>query len=339
MTNTTNTHRADYYAPASHAHALTYAALAHTHANQVGSAQHQIPITGATPFTPVWTTIAEQRLVGRITGGNVGELTSAQVHTLLGLGTMATATATDYLAKAIVDVKGDLLIASAADTVARYALAVPAANVRNLLSVDNGEDTPTWKPIFNAVNPATLTVSAAAASGTALAAAHRDHVHPITSSSNPGTAAAILATDAAGFITVAGADITSYGSGLRVRGGVASFDVGTAHDAYPLAANCYIGGTPSNWRYRASDYAALMASLSGDFEFYTAASGTAGDLISLSLVMTILNGGAIEMPEITAPAAGAANTVRIYAEDDGAGKTRLMAKFSSGAAQQLAIQP
>ncbi len=45
------------------------------------------------------------------------------------------------------------------------------------------------------------------------------------------------------------------------------------------------------------------------------------------------------MVEITAPAAGAANSVRIYAEDNGAGKTRLMAKFSSGAAQQIAIQP
>ncbi|MFZ3014874.1 MAG: hypothetical protein WA045_14320 [Nitrospira sp.] len=46
-----------------------------------------------------------------------------------------------------------------------------------------------------------------------------------------------------------------------------------------------------------------------------------------------------EWAEMTAPAAPAANKVRIYAEDDGAGKTRLMALFSSGAAQQLAIQP
>jgi hypothetical protein len=46
-----------------------------------------------------------------------------------------------------------------------------------------------------------------------------------------------------------------------------------------------------------------------------------------------------EMSEITAPAAPAANGVRIYAEDNGAGKTRLMALFSSGAAQQIAIQP
>lgn len=46
-----------------------------------------------------------------------------------------------------------------------------------------------------------------------------------------------------------------------------------------------------------------------------------------------------EMTEQTAPAAGAANTVRIYAEDNGAGKTRLMALFATGAAQQLAVEP
>ena len=48
---------------------------------------------------------------------------------------------------------------------------------------------------------------------------------------------------------------------------------------------------------------------------------------------------ALKFDEMTAPAAPAANGVFIYAEDNGAGKTRLMAKFSSGAAQQIAIQP
>lgn len=46
-----------------------------------------------------------------------------------------------------------------------------------------------------------------------------------------------------------------------------------------------------------------------------------------------------QFTEMTAPAAGAANTVRIYAEDNGAGKTRLMALFNTGAAQQIAIEP
>ena len=47
----------------------------------------------------------------------------------------------------------------------------------------------------------------------------------------------------------------------------------------------------------------------------------------------------MEMTEMTAPAAPAANQVRIYAEDNGAGKTRLMARFATGAAQQIAIEP
>ena len=50
-------------------------------------------------------------------------------------------------------------------------------------------------------------------------------------------------------------------------------------------------------------------------------------------------GGALEMMEMTAPSAPAANKARIYAQDNGAGKTQLMVLFPSGAAQQIAIEP
>ena len=53
----------------------------------------------------------------------------------------------------------------------------------------------------------------------------------------------------------------------------------------------------------------------------------------------VILGGYHQMTEMTAPAAPAANGVRIYAEDDGAGKTRLMARFATGAAVQIAIEP
>lgn len=46
-----------------------------------------------------------------------------------------------------------------------------------------------------------------------------------------------------------------------------------------------------------------------------------------------------EMYEMTAPAAPPANGCRLYVEDNGSGKTRLMARFASGAAQQVAIEP
>lgn len=49
-------------------------------------------------------------------------------------------------------------------------------------------------------------------------------------------------------------------------------------------------------------------------------------------------GATIELVEMTAPAAPAANGVRIYAVDNG-GKTQLVALFNSGAAQQIAIEP
>jgi hypothetical protein len=46
-----------------------------------------------------------------------------------------------------------------------------------------------------------------------------------------------------------------------------------------------------------------------------------------------------QLSEMTAPAAPAANGVRIYAVDNGSGKTQLMALFATGAAQQIAIEP
>jgi len=50
-------------------------------------------------------------------------------------------------------------------------------------------------------------------------------------------------------------------------------------------------------------------------------------------------GSSLEFIEQTAPAAPATDGVRIYAEDNGSGKTRLMALFATGAAQQIAIEP
>jgi hypothetical protein len=50
-------------------------------------------------------------------------------------------------------------------------------------------------------------------------------------------------------------------------------------------------------------------------------------------------GGSLQLTEQTAPAAPATDNVRIYAEDNGSGKTRLMARFATGAAVQIAIEP
>lgn len=50
-------------------------------------------------------------------------------------------------------------------------------------------------------------------------------------------------------------------------------------------------------------------------------------------------GAALNLKEMTAPAAPAADTGTLYFEDNGSGKTRLMVRFPTGAAQQIAIEP
>lgn len=49
--------------------------------------------------------------------------------------------------------------------------------------------------------------------------------------------------------------------------------------------------------------------------------------------------GMVVLGEISDPGNGSADTVRVYARDNGAGKTQLVAVFSSGAVQVVATQP
>jgi len=68
--------------------------------------------------------------------------------------------------------------------------------------------------------------------------------------------------------------------------------------------------------------------------------GVTGSRVRSAYVGTsVVNAGYAEHAEMTAPSAPATNSVRIYAEDNGSGKTRLMALFATGVAQQLAIEP
>lgn len=75
--------------------------------------------------------------------------------------------------------------------------------------------------------------------------------------------------------------------------------------------------------------------------------GASADVILTRVAAAILGvrdgagtgGASISLVEQTAPSAPSANGVYIYAEDNGSGKTRLMALFPSGAAQQLAVEP
>ena len=81
------------------------------------------------------------------------------------------------------------------------------------------------------------------------------------------------------------------------------------------------------------------------FELIEAALGyfEAGVSAAIAKKLNLAGGtltGPLEMVEVgTAPAAPGANTVSIYAEDNGSGKTRLMARFATGAPVQIAIEP
>lgn len=142
---------------------------------------------------------------------------------------------------------------------------------------------------------------------------------------------------------------TASASGSKLldcqESGVSKFYVrkdGVCIASYVLA----VQNTPGSW-----DWAALgsdqyhrnvgrVAWTDGD-----ALAGTADITITRAAanILGIANfssgGGAVQLTEMTAPSAGAANTARIFCEDNGAGKTRLMVQFATGAAQQIAIEP
>lgn len=85
----------------------------------------------------------------------------------------------------------------------------------------------------------------------------------------------------------------------------------------------------------------------GEMGFSSSAAGTGPqDAIFMRVAAAIVGlrgasgaGAALSFVEQTAPAAPATNGVYLYSQDNGAGKTQLMARFATGAAQQVAIEP
>lgn len=65
-----------------------------------------------------------------------------------------------------------------------------------------------------------------------------------------------------------------------------------------------------------------------------------GDASSTTAALQVKLGGRhIELVEVTEPAAGAANSARLYAKDNGSGKTQLCVRFATGAVAVLATEP
>ena len=149
-----------------------------------------------------------------------------------------------------------------------------------------------------------------------------------------GTAAILGANTFSGTQTLVAmnysGDILATGSGriqtrsflqvLDASGGANRVMIGESYGGINLATGYVVGFTQGD------------ATVSADVRLGRTAAGVIGVLDSST------GGASVEFTEQTAPT-GAANKARIYTEDNGAGKTRLMVIFGSGAAQQLAIEP
>jgi len=101
-----------------------------------------------------------------------------------GAHDLLSATHGDTAAGAVVD--GDVIVGNVTPAWSRLAISIPAANVRNVLGIDNGELRPAWKTALDAVAPTTMAAGDAAAAGTSLVFSHRDHRHGSPATWPPG---------------------------------------------------------------------------------------------------------------------------------------------------------
>lgn len=106
---------------------------------------------------------------------DIVELREFQPYSAAGIHELLSATHDDTTVAACI--LGDIITGQAGPLWKRLAISVPAANVRNVLGVDNGETGPTWKTALDGNNPTTIGIGDAAAPGTSLIFPHLDHQH------------------------------------------------------------------------------------------------------------------------------------------------------------------
>lgn len=177
------------------------------------------------------------------------------------------------------------------------------------------------------------------------------HVLPIQGAANPtGALLFTVSVNGAAHSEVARIDSNqqlSFGTGANgcMTGalGAAGLLIGRFDQANPAALAgyaCYVGNYNGNTVTLPSDGVFGLSSGSGSL-WATRDSGIARSAAAVVAICdgTTTGAGALELREMTAPSAPSANRVRLYAEDNGSGKTRIMARFNTGAAVQIAIEP
>jgi len=131
-----------------------------------------------------------------------------------------------------------------------------------------------------------------------------------------------------------------------VRGAANTLSLENSNNSMAL----WIHGTTDSTR---SNYRRIRASMTTGGAATIAAeglgTGVSGNTLSFSTdgtsIATMdlngfnLNAGHIQMVKVAAPSAPGSNKGRLYIEDNGSGKTKLMIRFNTGAAQQIAIEP
>lgn len=177
-----------------------------------------------------------------------------------GLAGLADDDHTQYTQKATLTTIGDIYYASAISTPARLGVSIPAANVRNVLGLDNGDTVPTWKIALDGTAPTTSALGDAASAGTSLVFAHRDHAHGREAFASPtialGTAAAagVATTPMRSDATIVAFDVTvptTIGVSDAAAAGVINFSARRDHQH----------GSPATFPATAHD---ILSAIHGD---------------------------------------------------------------------------
>ena len=141
-------------------------------------------------------------------------------------------------------------------------------------------------------------------------------------------------------LTVSGA--ATIGGGLAVTGSISATTAVSLGVNAPLQFAAGLGNAP--YLQHAANVLDVKQATSGFRVLNNAGTVgllgmTDGTTTQLSVTGSISATDFIAGAEQTAPSAPAANGYRIFAQDNGAGKTQLMVIFATGAAQQIAIEP